>query len=68
MSESLQERFPDLYFDTKQVEERTPKKVQPSFGEIVAKILVGHGINDNGIASDIAEAAKDYFAVPAPKV
>lgn len=64
MSETLQDRFPDLYFDMKDVVEKTPKKEKPSFGAIVAKILVGHGIQDGGVASDIAEAAKDYFVVP----
>jgi hypothetical protein len=67
VSDSLQERFPELYFDMKDVVEKTPKKVPPSFGEIVAKILVGHGIQDSGVASDVAQAATDYFAVPVVK-
>jgi hypothetical protein len=67
LSNSLQDRFPELFFDTKTVEEKTPKKVQPSFGQIVAKILVGHGIQDSGVASDIAQAATDYFATPVVK-
>ena len=68
MSESLQDRFPELYFDMKDVVQKTPKKDKPSFGAIVAKILVGHGVQDSGVASDIAQAAADYFAVPVAKV
>jgi hypothetical protein len=64
VSDSLQDRFPELYFDTRDVVEKTPKKVPPSFGAIVAKILTGHGIQDSGVSSDIASAAADYFAVP----
>ena len=65
MSKTLQDRFPDLYFDMKDVVEMTPKKVPPSIGQVFGKILVAHGINDSGLASDLAEAATDYFAAPA---
>jgi hypothetical protein len=62
LSQSLQDRFPDLYFDTKEVTEKTPKKDPPSIAQIMAKVLGVHGITDGGLASDLGQAAADFFA------
>jgi len=64
LSQSLQDRFPDLYFDTKTVEEKTPKKNPPSIAQVMEKILVGNGIQNSGLASDLGQAASDYFSKP----
>ena len=57
----LQERFPDLYFDVKEVQQRTPKASPPSFAQVAAKILATHGIQNPGVASDIGAAAEAYY-------
>ena len=61
MSDSLQDRFPDLYFDEKTVVEKSPKASPPSIGQIFAKILVANGIQNPGVAADLASAAEQFY-------
>jgi hypothetical protein len=68
VSQSLQDRFPDLYFDTKTVEEKTPKKNPPSIAQIMDKILVVNGIQNSGLAGDLGQAATDFFAAAPAKM
>jgi hypothetical protein len=61
MSQSLKDRFPELFFDQKTVVQQTPKVTPPSIGQVLAKVLVAHGIQDSSLASDLAGAAEEYF-------
>jgi len=61
MSKALQERFPDLYFDTKQVEEKIPKATPPSIAQVMDKVLTVNGIQNTSLAADLAGAAEDYY-------
>ena len=57
----LKEQFPDLYFDTKTVEQKTPKATPPSLAQIFLKVLVANGINNPGIAGSLAQIASDFY-------
>lgn len=69
MSQTLPERFPELYFViteasefVKTVETKVPKKNRPSFAQILDKIITQHGIQSAGLVGDIAGAAEEYFS------
>jgi hypothetical protein len=57
----LVERFPDLYYDTKEVEVKTPKPTPPSISQVMAKVLSVNGVNNNSLASDLGSAAEAYY-------
>jgi hypothetical protein len=57
----LAERFPDLYYDVKTVEEKTLKPTPPSIAQVLAKVLSVNGINNTSLASDLAQAAEAYY-------
>lgn len=59
-SNPLADRFPDLYYDVKTVEEKTLKPTPPSIAQIFAKILAVNGMNAS-VASDLAQAAEAYY-------
>jgi len=61
MSKDLQKRFPDLYFDTKQVEQKTPKATPPSIAQIMDKVLTVNGIQNTSLAGDLASAAESFY-------
>lgn len=58
---SLKDRFPELYFDEKTVVEQTLKKTPPSISQVMAKILVVNGISNNSLASELGQAAEDFY-------
>jgi len=57
----LRDQFPDLFFDIKQVEERTPKAVVPSVHQVISKVLANSGISNTALASDISTAVDQYY-------
>jgi hypothetical protein len=71
LSQSLQDRFPYLYFDITEASalvttEKTKilKNNPPSFAQIVDATLTQHGIQSAGLVGDLATAAEEYYAVP----
>lgn len=58
----LSDRFPTLFFDIKQVEERTPKPL-PSMAQIVAGVLSENGITNASLASSIAAACEQLVSL-----
>ena len=58
----LSNRFPSLFYDIKQVEERTPKPL-PSMAQIVAGVLSENGIQNPSLASNIAAACEQLVAL-----
>ena len=62
----LTDRFPGLFFEIKQVEERTPKPL-PSMAQIVAGVLSENGITNNPLASSIAAACEQLVSLRTKK-
>jgi hypothetical protein len=61
MSATIQDMFPDLYFDVKQVEEKTPKKEKPSVGQVIARVLVDNGMQNSSLTAALATAVEAYY-------
>ena len=61
MSKELEQRFPELYFDIKEVETKTPKATPPSIAQVLGKVLAVNGINNNSLASELGTAAESYY-------
>jgi len=58
----LANRFPTLFYDIRQVEERTPKPL-PSMAQIVAGVLSENGISNAPLASSIAAACEQLVSL-----
>lgn len=59
----LQDRFPDLFFDIKTVEQKTAKPQLPSMQQVLQAVLINSGQNNPGLAANLAQAAEDLVAL-----
>lgn len=67
MSDVLKDRFASLFYDIATVEQKTPKTALPSMGQVLAAVLVANGIQNSGLASDLANAAEQLVAMRSAK-
>ena len=59
----LSNRFPNLFFDIKTVEEKTPKPDLPSMAQVLASVLSENGIQNQPLASSLAQAAEQLVVL-----
>ena len=59
----LSNRFPNLFYDIATVVEKTPKAELPSMSQVLASVLSENGIQNQSLASSLAQAAEQLVAL-----
>lgn len=59
----LEDRFPNLFFDIKTVEQKTPLPQLPSMAQVLGQVLIENGNNNPGLAANLAAAAEQLVSL-----